>query len=137
MFALSKKTRIMLAIAALAAMASGSMVSSYPNQKKKPDVAKPTAPEPTPDSFFPLQPGNFWLYKATIEVGNDKGGTAKLNTPKRVQVISTKDTDNQKIVQVKNEDLNGSTQITYVIRGGRIYQFDQYDPPGFEKVAEL
>src|SRR4051794_1850323 len=121
------KIGLIFAIVAMAIVAPSTTFG--PAQKKKAKPAKPSAPvhEPIPENYFPLSTGNFWLYRAKIEIGNDKGGTDKIDKPRRIQVMSGSGDEKSRIVQLKNDDYNGSTLFTYSIRGGRVYQFDDLD----------
>jgi hypothetical protein len=105
------------------------------SSKKNPPVA--TTSETVPENYFPLNAGNYWLYRAKVEIGNDKGGTDKIDKPKRVQVVSINGDNARRIIQLKTEDYNGSNLITYSIRGGKIYQFDELDNIGAEKQNDL
>src|SRR5258708_272823 len=110
-----------------------------PQKKKRAVPPKSSTPEPAVDmdKQFPLHAGNYWLYKASVEVGNDHGSTTKSGTPKRIQVISAKNDGKQTVVKLKNEDYNGSRLTTYVIRGRRIYEFDEFDGPDWETQRDL
>jgi len=131
-----------IVVIAIVAVVDGNLCAHNANrmrtlmlQKKKRAVpSKPSVPEPTVDmdKQFPLQTGNYWLYKGSVEFGNNNGGTTKSNVPRRVQVISRKKDPNQTIIKLKNEDYNGSSLITYVIRGRRIYEFDEFDSSDWE-----
>lgn len=108
-------------------------------QKKKTTPSKPPVSQPTVDmeKQFPLQAGNYWVYKSSIEIGNEHGTTTKSDVPRRVQVISANNDGKQTIVKLRNEDFNGSDLITYVIRGRRVYEFDQFDSPGSQTQRDL
>src|SRR5215469_15078963 len=68
------RVRSTLALAALGVLASGNLFSLYPvTQVRKPDSPKPAAKEATADTFFPLETGYFWIYRAKIEIADDKG----------------------------------------------------------------
>jgi len=108
-------------------------------QKKRPKVSAPvpSETESLPENYFPLHAGNFWLYRARVEIGNEKGGTDKIDKPRRVQVISNNGDDKRRIVHLKTDDYNGSNLITYSISNGKIYQFDEFDKADAEKQTDL
>src|SRR5258708_32582312 len=88
-------------IASIVMIASGSQLafsnSTSTAQKKK--AVAPVEPEIVPENYFPLSAGNYWLYRAKIEIGNDKGGTDKIDKPKRVQVMSANGEEKRRIIQ--------------------------------------
>ena len=126
-------------IAAFGNQSAFSVSCADASQKKKLKVAKPASDESesVPENYFPLHAGNFWLYRAKVEIGNDKGGTDKIDKPRRVQVVSNNGDDKRRIVHLKNDDYSGSNLITYSIRNGKIYQFDEFDKAGAEKQTDL
>jgi hypothetical protein len=135
------RLKVWVVVALIVIVASGTQLvfsrSTAIGQKKKAKPVTPVKPETVPENYFPLIAGNYWLYRAKVEIGNDNGGTDKIDKPRRVQVISAKGDEKSRTVQLKNDDYNGSNLITYSIRGGKVYQFDEFDDLGAEKLDKL
>ncbi|HZS48702.1 MAG TPA: hypothetical protein VFC63_26760 [Blastocatellia bacterium] len=138
-----RRLRLIVVFLSLVLTTSGNLSSLYSaspsedSQKKTAELLKPAVPEPAAESFLPLENGNYWVYRGTVEVANDHGSTTKFDAKRRVQILSARKDTNQNVFQIKNEDQNGTNLLTYVVRGSRVYQFDEFDAPGFEKAAEL
>jgi len=133
--------KALFVIASIVIIASGSQLAFSKSksiaQKKKAKTVAPVEPENVPENYFPLSAGSYWLYRAKVEVGNDKGGTDKINRPRRVEVISANGGEKRGIIHLRNEDYNGSNLITYAVRGGKVYEFDEFDNVGAEKQNDL